>query len=562
MPELKLKIIRKLIFIYLFFLVPVFLYAQDYRQWSYNLNIYEVNLRQYTRSGTIAEFETHLDRLKDMGVGILWFMPIHPIGQKNRLGSLGSYYSVKDYFNVNPEFGTFDEFKSLVNKIHQKGMYVIIDWVANHTAWDNLLTITHPDWYAKDNNGNFIPPPGTNWTDVIQLDYNRQALRDYMINAMKFWVNIAGVDGFRCDAAERVPASFWQTAISELKKIKPGIFFLAEADDVLLGNIGFHSSYAWGLHGFGNGILDRIANGTSNANELAGYINSELNNFPADHYRMYFTSNHDENSWFGTVFEEFGNAAEVFAVLTATINGIPLIYSGQEAGLNRRLRFFDKDEITWQQHPFANLYSTVFHLKKENKALWNGSSGGRPIRIHSNNEQAVFAFVREKENDKVFVILNLSNQTQSIIFQDSIIEGNFINVFTSDTVLLNKDEQFVLQPWGYKVFVKNSVVTAVEQNGNSPEDFYLYPNYPNPFNPLTKIKFTIPLRNGNFTSPTNVLLKVFDVLGREISTLVNEKKSAGNYEVTFDASKLSSGVYFYQLRAGSFVNTKKMILMR
>ncbi len=360
-----MKFVRSILLsLFVLFAETIFIYGQSHHDWSYNLSIYEVNVRQYTSAGTFNAFETHLDRLKNMGVGILWFMPIHPIGVQNRLGSLGSYYSVKDYYGINPEFGTLDDFKDLVDSIHAKGMYVLIDWVGNHTSWDNTLTVTHPEWYIKDDGGNFTPPPGTGWTDVIQLDYSKPELREYMIDAMKFWITEAGIDGFRCDAVSFMPLDFWSEAITELKNLKPGIFMLAEDDKTQYQSAGFDMSYAWGLLGFGNGILINIAEGTNNANVLNTYSTQENINYPAPHYRMYFTSNHDENSWYGTVYEDFGDAAEIFAVLTSIFRSMPLIYSGQEAGLDHRLAFFDKDEITWQPHPFEQIYSTLLYLKK------------------------------------------------------------------------------------------------------------------------------------------------------------------------------------------------------
>lgn len=333
--------------------------SQDHEIWSYNQNIYEVNTRQFTHSGTFAEFEAHLDRLQDLGAGILYFMPIHPIGIQNRLGSLGSPYSVRDYLDVNPEFGTLEEFVALVDSIHARGMYVIMDWVANHTAWDNPLTVSHPEWYVTDGQGNFIPPPGTGWSDVIQLDYGEQGLRDYMIQTMAYWITEADIDGFRIDAVSFVPDNFWPGAIAQLKAIKPEILMLAEDDGTQYQSLGFDMTYAWGLYGFGNGVLQRMADGVDDAIDLANYLNNELNYYSDQHYRMYFTSNHDENSWYGTVFERFGAAAEAFAALTATMNSLPLIYGGQEAGLDQSLAFFDKDEIDWQAHPFENMYSTL-----------------------------------------------------------------------------------------------------------------------------------------------------------------------------------------------------------
>ncbi|NWF51279.1 MAG: T9SS type A sorting domain-containing protein [Ignavibacteriaceae bacterium] len=536
-------------------LIPVYLGAQDHNEWSYNRCIYEVNVRQYTSSGTFAEFSTHLGRLKSLGVGIIWFMPIHPIGVVNRIGSLGSYYSVKDYYGVNPEFGNLNDFKSLVDTIHAKGMFVLMDWVANHTSWDNDLTISHPEWYVKDGNGNFVPPAGTNWSDVIQLDYTKQGLRDYMIDVMKYWINETGIDGFRCDAVSFMPLDFWAEAISELKNLKPGILMLAEDDAPEYQSAGFDMTYGWGYHGFGQGILNNIAAGTNNANTLSNYVAMENNNFQSSHYRMYFTSNHDDNSWHGTVFEQFGNAAETFLVLTSTFRSMPLIYSGEEAGLNRRLLFFDKDQINWQYHYFADLYTKLFNLKKFNKALWNGNDGGQLQRITTTNNPAIFAFIREKDDCRIFGIFNLTNQEKSFTLNGTAYPGNYRNVFTNDSVLFTENTSLTLPAWGYRVYEYGSGLTSVENHESIPKDFILYPNYPNPFNPSTKIKYSI--QNSEF-----VTLKVYDLLGNEIATLVNEYKPAGVYEVDFKATALSSGVYIFTLRTASEFQQRKMLLLK
>ena len=536
-------------------LAPLMLFGQSHHDWTYNLCLYEVNVRQYSNSGTFAEFETHLDRLKELGVGILWFMPIHPIGVVNRLGTLGSYYSVKDYYGVNSEFGTFEEFKSLVDSIHVKGMYVLMDWVGNHTSWDNNLTVTHPEWYVTDGQGNFIPPPGTNWTDVIQLDYSQQGLRDYMIDAMKFWINEAGIDGFRCDAVSFMPVDFWTEAISELKNTKPDIFMLAEDDGTQYQNVGFDMTYGWYYHGFGSGILNNIVAGTNNANNLNSYVNSENLYFYPSHYRMYFTSNHDENSWYGTVFEQFGSAAELFAVLTSTYRSMPLIYSGEEAGLNHRLLFFDKDEIIWQQHQFANIYRTLFNLKKNNKALWNGNDGGQLLRVTTTNNPSIFAFVREKENCKVFEIFNLTNQEKTFTLQGNLYTGNYRDAFSNDSTYIFENSEMTLPPWGYRVFEFGSGIILEQNDEILMNGFTLSQNYPNPFNPMTKIKYSIP-------QSSNVLIKVFGFLGNEIKTLVDEYKNAGVYEVDFNANNLSSGIYFYRMVSGRYSETNKMILLK
>jgi glycosidase len=530
-------------------------FSQTHQDWSYNRIIYEVNVRQYTQSGTFAEFATHLDRLKDLGAGILWFMPIHPIGLLNRLGTLGSYYSVRDYYGVNPEFGTLDDFKALVDSVHAKGMYVLIDWVGNHTSWDNSLTVTHPEWYITDGQGNFVPPPGTNWSDVIQLDFSQQGLRDYMIDVMKFWINDAEIDGFRCDAVSFMPIDFWSEAITELKSLKPEILMLAEDDGTQYQASGFDMTYAWGYHGFGSGILNNIVAGTNNANNLNSYVNIENTYFSSNHYRTYFTSNHDENSWYGTVFEQFGTAAEIFAVLTSTFRSMPLLYSGEEAGLSHRLLFFDKDEIIWQPHPFTNIYTALFNLKKDNKALWNGTNGGQLQRVLTTNNPSIFAFIREKENCKVFEIFNVTNQEKTFTLEGTLYTGSYRDAFTNDSVYFSENTTMTLPPWGYRVYEFGSGIILEQSDETISNEYTLSQNYPNPFNPQTKIKYSIP-------QSSKVLIKVFDVLGKEIKTLVDEYKNAGIHEFYFNADNLPSGVYFYKMVSGSFSETNKMILLR
>ena len=549
-----------LISIYISIIFTINLSAQDHHDWSYNLSIYEVNVRQYTHAGTFAAFEAHLDRLKNLGVGILWFMPIHPIGVKNRIGSLGSYYSVKDYYGVNPEFGTLADFKALVDSVHTKGMYVLMDWVANHTSWDNTLTITHPDWYVKDNEGNFTPPPGTDWSDVIQLDYSKRGLRDYMIDAMKFWIDSVNVDGFRCDAASFVPIDFWTNAITELKNNNPGIFMLAEDDGTQYNTAGFDMTYGWGYHSFGSGILNNIVAGTNNAFVLNTYTTQENINYPAPYYRMYFTSNHDDNSWYGTVYEQFGDAAQEFAVLTMTYRSMPLIYSGQEAGLNHRLAFFDKDEIIWKPDTMAYLYSTLLHLKKDNKALWNESYGGQLQRVTTTNNAYIFAFVREKENDKVFGVFNLSDQAKTFTFNGTLYTGKYRDVFTNDSVSFTENTEMTLSAWSYEVYEYGSGITGVNDEKPIPEQFTLSQNYPNPFNPHTRIRYTIS--NTGSSSTTFVQLKVYDILGNEVATLVSKYQIAGGYEVEFNGADYSSGIYFYKITTDNYVATRKMVLLK
>ncbi len=423
-------------------------------EWSYNKVIYEVNLRQYTNEGTFKAFEEHLPRLKEMGVGILWFMPIHPIGEKNRKGTLGSYYSVKDYKAINTEFGTEEDFKALVKKIHGMGMYVIIDWVANHTAWDNIWVNKQPEYYTKDSLGNFVPPIA-DWADVIDLNYDNKNLWFAMIDALKYWVEEFDIDGYRCDVAAMVPLDFWFEAKKELDKIKP-VFMLAEAWEPELHQY-FDMTYSWDTHH----LMSQIAKGKKNVNDLVARLEKENKIYSEPAFRMQFTSNHDENTWNGTVYEKFGDGAEAFAALTFLIPGMPLIYSGQEAGLDKRLSFFEKDTIVWKEDKFRDLYTTLCKLKENNKALWNGEKGGKlnyknPPEIIGDlaivPPQNILAFEREGEKDKIFAIFNLSDRAEKVPVSWYKIDKDYKNIFNDEIV---ETKEFHLQPWDYKIFYKN-----------------------------------------------------------------------------------------------------------
>lgn len=443
------------LFLTIAFLFPTALFSADasansviHPAWSRDLAIYEVNIRQYTPGGTFREFEEHLPRLKDMGIGILWLMPIHPIGEKNRKGPLGSYYSVKDYMAVNPEFGTLDEFKTLVRHSHDLGMYVIIDWVANHAAWDNALAVTHPEWFTKDSTGSFAPPV-PDWTDVIDLDYNQPGLRSYMTDAMKYWVTETDIDGFRCDVAGMVPMDFWDSVRVALDKIKP-VFMLAEDEQPQCHYRAFDMTYGWELMH----LMNDIAKRQKLAADLSRYFVENRKRYPDNAYRMYFTSNHDENSWNGTEFERLGAGVAAFAVLSMTVRGMPLIYSGQEAELNQRLRFFDKDTIVWRSTPMDTLYRKSLILKRENPALWNGIAGGEMTIIPTTHETDIFAFCRERDSHVVLAIFNFSDSTRAFELLDNAPAGDFIDPFHGEKTTLRVGQPIALPPWEYRVLVR------------------------------------------------------------------------------------------------------------
>jgi glycosidase len=381
-------------------------------EWSRNANIYEVNIRQYTKEGTINAFAAHLPRLRKMGVDILWIMPVQPIGARNRKGTLGSYYAVRDYTGVNPGFGTLDDFRRMVKQAHALGMHVILDWVANHTAWDHPWATEHSDWYLKNDKGEIYPVTYTDgggepeyWTDVIGLDWKQPGLWKGMSEAMAFWVRETDIDGFRCDVAAKVPTPLWNQARADLEKIKP-LFMLAEASKPELHEQAFDMTYGWDSLE----IFKNIAKGKADAGALKQLVTSR--EFPRDAYRMRFTSNHDENSWHGHDTEQYGPAFKAMAVLAATMPGMPLIYGGQESGLDKRIEFFEKDPVQWKTYQHAPFYTMLLKLKKDNPALWNGQYGG-DIEVREVGNDKVFAFRRQLGKNSVDVAVNLTGDKQA-----------------------------------------------------------------------------------------------------------------------------------------------------
>jgi alpha-amylase len=414
--------------------------------WSGQAVIYEVNLRQYSVQGNFAGFEKSLPRLKRMGVDILWFMPINPIGlidRKDKPSDLGSYYAVKDYYAVNPDYGTMDDWKKLVKKAQDMGFKVILDWVPNHSAPDNSWVKTHPDFYEKDNLGN--PRIPYDWSDTRQLNYSNPELRDSMMAAMEFWINTTHIDGFRCDVAWHIPDDFWKQAIARLRKIKP-VFMLAEGDLPSLNVDGFDATYAWNVMNVAYGIQS----GKTTLHQLDSVISVNDNLFPKNAYRMYFTTNHDENSFNGTEFERFGEGYKAFAIWTFTMGkSIPLIYSGQEEPNRKRLKFFTKDSIQWRSYQLAPFYKTLASLRHSTPAL---SADAAYFKLDSKVNESVFAYLRQKNGRKLAVILNLSNKPQQFSIDDSRLNGRASNVFAGKEEKLTTHTIFHLKPWDWLVY--------------------------------------------------------------------------------------------------------------
>ncbi len=370
--------------------------------WAYDAVVYEMNIRQYTPEGTFAAAQAELPRLEELGVDILWLMPIHPIGVKERKGTLGSYYAISDYCAVNPEFGTMADFETFLAAAHKMGFRVILDCVANHTSPDAKWINECPaDWYVRDSLGNTVV--NYDWTDIAELNYDNRDVWTAMQAAMRFWME-KGVDGFRCDMACEVPFDFWKETISMLRSEWPDMYMLAGGEDPRLHTVaGFDASYAWELHH----ILNDIAQGRKNVPELLEYIEKDAAAVPSDALRLMFTSNHDENSWAGTEFERMGDAAGAMAVLTFTLpSGQPLIYTGQEMGWNKRFEFFEKDPVpAWEENGYTDFYKELVALRHAHPALAAGRDGGSFDLISSEDSTIVFA--RTVPGDTVTVKVQL-----------------------------------------------------------------------------------------------------------------------------------------------------------
>jgi glycosidase len=383
-------------------------------EWSRQCAIYEVNIRQFTPEGTFDAFAKHLPRIKAMGIDLIWLMPIHPIGQLHRKGALGSYYAIQDYRGTNPEFGTFSDFKALVKQAHYLGIKIIIDWVANHTAWDHVWVEQHSDWYKKNAAGEIFPvtftdgPEPEYWTDVVALDFSVKALWHGMAEAMLYWVKEANIDGFRCDVAGLVPTAFWEYARRELDRVKP-VFMLAEWSAPELHSSAFDMTYDWKLFD----VLKKAARGEATNQDFIDWWQWTVSTFPPDAFRMTFTANHDSNSWHGSDAELFGASIDAMSALAALLPGMPLLYGGQESSLNKRLKFFEKDQIEWGSFERENHYTQLLQFKREYPALRNGI-GASGFKIEVTNNPKVLCFERSGIDNWFHVQVNLTNAIQKV----------------------------------------------------------------------------------------------------------------------------------------------------
>ena len=367
--------------------------------WLDTCVLYEVNVRQYTEEGTFAAFEEHLDRLKSMGINTLWFMPIHPISEKERKGTLGSYYAVSDYKGVNPEFGTPEDFQRLVDKAHDMGFKVILDWVANHTGWDNAWITEHEDWYEHKDDGSIKSP--YDWTDTAQLNYENYEMRAEMIKSMQYWIEDVGIDGFRCDHAIGVPANFWNAAVYQLKSVNSEIMMLAETSATQgLTEYAFDTCYNDML--YGQALMTKGGVATSSIKD--GMVVSP--NYVGDSFPMNYLDNHDKNSYESSIVGRFKDTYTPLLALTFLSPGMPLVYTSDEMGYDHEIEFFEKDTITWDEEPqYEALITALSHIKTENTAL---KSTNKEIEFIEADNAKLFTFTRTDGKNTVIYIANLS----------------------------------------------------------------------------------------------------------------------------------------------------------
>ncbi len=430
--------------------------------------IYEANIRQYSPEGTFDAFTEDIPQLKELGVKVIWLMPIYPISMKNRKATgdlsiediedeeerkkyLGSYYAISDYTDVNPEHGDFEDFEELVDTAHENGMYVILDWVANHTGWDHKWIEENPDFYTQNDKGEVIDPinPDTGeswgWSDVADLNYDNKELWTAMGDEMKFWVEEYDIDGFRADVAGEVPTEFWEQVVSEIEEEKE-IFMLAESEDKDL----FHEAFDMGYNWEGHHIMNEMAQGKQTAKDWDAYMQKIDTTYQEDDYLMNFVTNHDENSWNGTVKERMGDASETMMALTYTLPGMPLIYSGQEYDMDKRLRFFEKDTIAKEKGKAWPLLEKLGKLKNENKALHGAKEAGSYKKIETSEEEKVLAFKREKDGAELIYMANISDG--EITFSSEI-EGEFQDYLASENRNFNSEKEITLAPFEYLILI-------------------------------------------------------------------------------------------------------------
>ena len=411
--------------------------------------MYEANIRQYSPEGTFNAFTKDIPQLKELGVNIIWLMPVYPISTTKSKGSLGSYYAISDYTGINPEFGTKADLDQLVQTAHDHGMLVILDWVANHTGWDHTWIQEHPDYYTQNEAGEVIHPVNTDWTDVADLNYDNPEMRTEMRKAMQYWIREHHIDGYRCDVAGSVPVDFWEPTVDSLREIKP-ILMLAEAWEPNLMEDAFDMAYGWDTHH----VMNDMAQGKKPASAWAKRVSAIDSMYQKDDILLNFVTNHDENSWNGTVEERMGKAQDAMLAFSYCIPGMPLIYSGQEYGMKKRLRFFEKDTIPKTQGHVWNLLERLGELKSNFPALHGGKNAASYTKIETSQPEKVIAFQREKDGKQLVYVANMSaTKVQTTVNIDL---NNFTGFGDSNQEVRTHTKNVIeLEPWAYSIWTKN-----------------------------------------------------------------------------------------------------------
>jgi glycosidase len=409
--------------------------------------IYQVNIRAFSQAGTLKGVQERLSQIQELGANVIYLMPIYPVGKEKASGELGSPYAVKDYKAVNPDFGTLQDLQALVEEAHKKNMAVVLDWVANHTAWDNIWITQHKDWYQQDASGSIIIPPGTNYNDVAQLNFNNTEMKDAMIDAMSYWVYNANIDGFRCDYADFVPNNFWTDAITKLRKIKKNQTILMLAEGSKYNHFASGFDYTFGFNFFST--LEKLFKENKSAVTIQESNTTEYaNNYNPENRVVRYTSNHDVNLSDGTPLELFGgrNGSIATFVVAAYLKSVPMIYNGQEIGYNKRLNYFAKTPIDWSTADNEMLaeYKKIIAFRNTSKAIKSGEYTGY-------SSDAVSAFTMEKDTEKVFVLSNLTSSAVKHLIPNTL-KGNWKDAFTGASVTVGAD--ITLQPFQY-IILKN-----------------------------------------------------------------------------------------------------------
>lgn len=423
-------------------------------EWTKDASLYQLHLWHFTPEATLRAAAEHLPRLADLGVGVIQLTPIHEIGAENRKGTRGSPYAIKDHRSLDPALGTMDDLRDFVSGAHELGMHVILDWVGNHTSWDAPLLQAHPEWYARDWKGDLRPPLWFDWDDVVSLDYSSQDLRIYMADTMAYWVREADVDGYRCDAAGLIPLDFWETVRAELEAVKP-VFLLAEWESRELHARAFDAAYSHWPE-----VTARVAQGASDLGPLRMFYAWDAGFYPHEAMRLMCVSNHDMNHE-ATESARYGQALDAVIVLSVVGSGLPMIYTGQEAGNPKRFEFFEPDPVEWREHPRGELYRRLFALKRSTTALWNGRWGAPMIEVRNDVPSAVLSFVRQDPNGRVFAALNLSSMTHDVTLDGALLAGTWTDAFSGQQVALDGSTgsngptgpRLNLEPGGYRVLV-------------------------------------------------------------------------------------------------------------